>query len=83
MVNGTDSPEDKALESEEKSLFEEKPNERVSKLPPLILPAVEIEKPRTSSTLPSFTSMEDIVQVGGYLGRKHELEGHNKKASNR
>ncbi|XP_078262431.1 spectrin beta chain, non-erythrocytic 1-like isoform X2 [Rhinoraja longicauda] len=83
MVNGTDSPEDKALESEEKSEFEEKPHERVSKLPPLILPAVEIQKPRISSTLPSFTSMEDIVQVGGYLGRKHELEGHNKKASNR
>ncbi|XP_072896311.1 spectrin beta chain, non-erythrocytic 1-like isoform X2 [Hemitrygon akajei] len=83
MVNGTDSPEDKTLESEEKLEFEEQSYERSSKLQPLILPAMEIDKPRTSATLPSFTTREEIAQLEGYLGRKHELEGPNKKASNR
>ncbi|XP_062907873.1 spectrin beta chain, non-erythrocytic 1-like isoform X1 [Mobula hypostoma] len=83
MVNGTDSPEDKTLESEEKLELEEQSYERSSKLQPLILPAMEIDKPRTSATLPSFTTREEIAQLEGYLGRKHELEGPNRKASNR
>uniref|UniRef100_UPI00398F8911 spectrin beta chain, non-erythrocytic 1-like isoform X2 n=1 Tax=Pristiophorus japonicus TaxID=55135 RepID=UPI00398F8911 len=83
LVNGTDSPEEKGLGSEDKSQFEEKPHERASKPPPLILPELEIEKPRVSSTLPISTSREQVVQLEGYLGRKHELEGPNRKASNR
>ncbi|XP_067847419.1 spectrin beta chain, non-erythrocytic 1-like isoform X2 [Heptranchias perlo] len=83
LVNGTDSPEEKTLESEDKSEFEEKPYERASKPPPLILTELEIEKPRVSSTLPILTAREQVVQLEGYLGRKHELEGPNRKASNR
>ncbi|XP_067895582.1 spectrin beta chain, non-erythrocytic 1-like isoform X1 [Heterodontus francisci] len=83
LVNGTDSPEEKTLESEDKSQFEEKPLARASKPPPLILPELEIEKPRVSSTLPLLTSREQAVQLEGYLARKHELEGPNRKASNR
>ncbi|XP_072341625.1 spectrin beta chain, non-erythrocytic 1-like isoform X1 [Scyliorhinus torazame] len=83
LVNGTDSPEEKTLESEDKSEFEEKSRERASRPPPLILPTLEIEKQKVSSTLPIWTSREDAAQLEGYLTRKHELEGPNSKASNR
>ncbi|XP_072425255.1 spectrin beta chain, non-erythrocytic 1-like isoform X1 [Chiloscyllium punctatum] len=83
LVNGTDSPEEKTLESEDKSEFEEKLRERASKPPPLVLSELEQEKPRVSSTLPILTPKEQPAQCEGYLARKHELEGPNKKASNR
>ncbi|XP_069773508.1 spectrin beta chain, non-erythrocytic 1-like isoform X2 [Narcine bancroftii] len=82
MVNGMDSPEDKTLVSEDKSELVEK-YEEASKFPTVTLPPMGIGKPRTSLTLPSFTSREETVLLDGYLARKHELEGLNRKASNR
>eukprot|EP00062_Callorhinchus_milii_P004164 gi/632942244/ref/XP_007886307.1/ PREDICTED: spectrin beta chain, erythrocytic isoform X2 [Callorhinchus milii] len=83
LVNGTDSPEEKTLETEDKSETEEKPREKAMKPPPLILPEQGPETSRVATTLPLLTPRDHTAQLEGYLGRKHELDGPNKKASNR
>lgn len=43
-------------------------------------PASEIDE---TATLPAQLDRSHSVQMEGYLGRKHDLEAPNKKASNR
>uniref|UniRef100_A0A8D0YPK5 Spectrin beta chain n=1 Tax=Sus scrofa TaxID=9823 RepID=A0A8D0YPK5_PIG len=64
---------------EEKSSADERPaTEPLFKV--LDTPLSEGEEP---TTLPSQRDHGHSVQMEGYLGRKHDLEGPNKKASNR
>ena len=64
---------------EEKSSTDERPTtEPVFKV--LDTPLSEVDEP---TTLPAQRDRGHSVQMEGFLGRKHDLEGPNKKASNR
>ncbi|XP_053369444.1 spectrin beta chain, non-erythrocytic 1 isoform X1 [Clarias gariepinus] len=58
--------------------------ERSSKEPsPIPSPTLGRAKGSQSSTLPAKSQDSPSAQLEGFLHRKHEYEGHNKKASNR
>lgn len=66
-------------EEQEKSAGDERPaTEPLFKV--LDTPLSEGDEP---TTLPAQRDLGHTVQMEGYLGRKHDLEGPNKKASNR
>ncbi|KAK7835855.1 hypothetical protein U0070_003946, partial [Myodes glareolus] len=66
-------------DEQEKSVGEERPaTEPLFKV--LDTPLSEGDEP---TTLPAQRDLGHTVQMEGYLGRKHDLEGPNKKASNR
>lgn len=66
-------------EEQEKSAGDERPaTEPLFKA--LDTPLSEGDEP---ATLPAQRDLGNTVQMEGYLGRKHDLEGPNKKASNR
>ncbi|XP_051051971.1 spectrin beta chain, erythrocytic isoform X2 [Phodopus roborovskii] len=66
-------------EEQEKSVGDERPaTEPLFKV--LDTPLSEGDEP---TTLPAQRDLGHTVQMEGYLGRKHDLEGPNKKASNR
>lgn len=66
-------------DEQEKSVGDERPaTEPLFKV--LDTPLSEGDEP---TTLPAQRDLGQTVQMEGYLGRKHDLEGPNKKASNR
>ncbi|MGH0132314.1 UNVERIFIED_CONTAM: hypothetical protein FKN15_050523 [Acipenser sinensis] len=79
LLNGTEFSEDSSFERTDKSELDESLGQRPSQS--LLLPApTETER---AATLPTPTQRHQAVQREGALVRKHDLEGPDKRASNR
>ncbi|XP_034783719.2 spectrin beta chain, erythrocytic-like isoform X1 [Acipenser ruthenus] len=79
LLNGTEFSEDTSFERTDKSELDESSGQIPSQA--LLLPApTETER---AATLPTPTQRHQAVQLEGALVRKHDLEGPDKRASNR
>ncbi|MGH0128281.1 UNVERIFIED_CONTAM: hypothetical protein FKN15_027822 [Acipenser sinensis] len=79
LLNGREFSEDTSFERTDKSELDESSGQRPSQS--LLLPApTETER---AATLPTPTQRHQAVQREGALVRKHDLEGPDKRASNR